>query len=555
MGQYSSINFSSPAGADPLGIGVPDLGRSTYDPLATIRRGFDEMRQERMLEKQRGYMEYQKTLELLKPFEAINAKVGGMLNKELVDLANLAHEKYMAGEWSMITPKKGQESIDSEMSRRENEIMQKGARYNTLLAKYKNAEEVLADPKNRELIDQRLTARNLQNFYSADNLEDMERATAGGLVVYKPKPLEMSKWIADAIKTFAPDYKQYSQKIGIDPDTGNVVIQDVTEKEASSIRRAIEKRYKLSKTGGGDPRYASYIDEQYQAAPEYEKEKNGIKLTAGEWFADKYAPEYPTKTKTREQKVSGSEKKQQVAEAWKKILPEAEPEPVTVSVNTPMIVKTTTTEQPGKLGAWLGKEPKKVTKEEPQTKPMNYRFYGQVNLGGIFTKPFQGYVGDNSLDTETGTPATGSKFTVQKLGSIAFAQYYSGKEKDISIPVKDPQTGQEKEIVYHLVPNMPLPQEVADYLARQGEDLGYKPYLINPASYLKSAEEMDKMPYKEKEIAVMNYIGGFNKTLITPFEGQYKKSILDLLNGQGIDTAPLERYLQRMDEWFNPKEI
>ena len=552
MGQYSSINFSSPAGADPLGIGVPDLGKSTYDPIATIRSGFAQSHKEALLDEQRRYNAYQNFVSKLKPFQAVNAKVGSMLNKEMIDLSRLAYKQYMAGKWSPVTFKKGQESIDAEMSRKENELIQKGQRYNTMLAQYKKWHDFVSDPKNAELIDKKLTGERFQKFTEAGDINSMEEAIREGLVVLKPKPLEMSKWLVDAIKTYAPDYKKFTEKVGTDPETGQIIFKDVSEKDVPAMINAITKKYRLSKTGGEDPRYASYIDQQYADAPSYEKKVGGITLTPPEWFAKKFLPEYPTQEKLRTTSQSSAAAKKNIV---KKIIPENPLKTTTIPVQTNFTVKTMETKEPGAIGKIFGKEAKNEEVVSTQSEKLPYEFKGVINLSAAYDKPFQAYVGSNVLDTSTGTPAESSRFTTQKLGQLGFAYTYRGKPRDVEIKIKDEATGKEKTIIYHVEPNMPLPQEVSDKLGEEGVALEAAPYLINPAAYPKTAEELAKMQFNEKDISVLNWTGQFNKTLITPFEGQYKKSIYDMLVGKGVDIKPLEEYLDKLHKELNPKEI
>ena len=100
--KLSDVQFTVPEGADPLGIGVPDLGKSSYDPLATIRRGWDvtRARQERKRQEQR--QDYQQFVEDLPTFEGINAQVTAELNKDVAKMKELAEQEMLAGPFAQF---------------------------------------------------------------------------------------------------------------------------------------------------------------------------------------------------------------------------------------------------------------------------------------------------------------------------------------------------------------------------------------------------------------------------------------------------------------------
>ena len=83
---YGDVNFSVPEGADPLGVGVPDLGRSSYDPIATIQAGWDRSRQDRLIRKDREQRNYEQFQQTLPTVDSVNKNLASIQNKKIMEM-------------------------------------------------------------------------------------------------------------------------------------------------------------------------------------------------------------------------------------------------------------------------------------------------------------------------------------------------------------------------------------------------------------------------------------------------------------------------------------
>ena len=67
-----SVDFNIPEGADPMGIGILDLGKSSYDPIETIQRFNENRRQNRLIRDERRREDYRYYMDRLPPKGPIN---------------------------------------------------------------------------------------------------------------------------------------------------------------------------------------------------------------------------------------------------------------------------------------------------------------------------------------------------------------------------------------------------------------------------------------------------------------------------------------------------
>jgi hypothetical protein len=289
--KYSDVQFSVPAGADPMGIGVPDLGRSSYDPLATIRQGWDEMRQDRQLKDAERKQEYQNYMEALPTFDEVNTKVAQKLNESVVKMGDYAHQKYKSGAWSPFARNEEGLPVERELSRLENKIATEGAAYNAMLPKYQEAEKFARDPDNFEKIDWDLTTPRMQAFTEAEDIEGMTRALNKPLVVTKPEPVELNEYLKKMIPTYiqGDDVEQVSSVF--DPEMNKWQVTERTYKDPERTAEGMKKMYRNM-----DDRYKNEVDRRFERAPQNQKvTADGVPIDVEDWFATQYVPEYGEK--------------------------------------------------------------------------------------------------------------------------------------------------------------------------------------------------------------------------------------------------------------------
>lgn len=299
-GSYRSVDFSVPEGADPMGIGVPDLGKSSYDPLATIRRGWEKTREERLMKEAERREDYQKFMEKLPTFESVNEKVASKLNSKAVEMGKLAHQRYKSGAWSPFAKTEEGLSTERELGRMEKELVQEGSQYNAMKEKYKIADQFIRDPANYDKIDWEVTLPRIESFTDAEDIEGMSNALQKPLVALKPDPVDFHSWLNDQIGTFIPGEDQEIVGQIFDPETGKFKVKT---KEYTNPERAAKGMIKIYNTA--EDQYKNWIDRRYELAPEEEKvTKDDVPVGTEDWFASKFVPEYGEKLDLKMYSVS-----------------------------------------------------------------------------------------------------------------------------------------------------------------------------------------------------------------------------------------------------------
>ena len=282
--KYSDVNFSVPEGADPLGIGVPDLGRSSYDPIATIRSGWMKSREERFIKDEQRRSEYQSFMEDLPTYEAINQKVASKLNEKVMEMGQLAHQRYESGSWSPFAKTEEGASTERELARKQSEIITEGPAYNAMLPKYKAAHEYLSDPENFEKLDMDLTRENMSAFTEAEDIDQMTKAWNKPFLVKKPEPVELNKYLQKLYDQYIP---------GEDKDVVSKVYNEkmnkweVKERTYKNPQRVIVGMRKIYRNM--EDKYRNEVDRRFKDLSGTQKAKHD---TAKDWFISQYVPEY-----------------------------------------------------------------------------------------------------------------------------------------------------------------------------------------------------------------------------------------------------------------------
>jgi len=505
--KYSNVNFNVPEGADPLGIGVPDLGRSSYDPIATIRAGWLKDREERLIKDEQRREDYQKFMEGLPTFEAINEKVASKLNQKAMEMGKLAYQRYKAGAWSPFARTETGASTERELARKQNEIITEGQAYNAMLEKYKAAEEYLSDPENYEKVDLELTRKNRDAFTQADDIDGMIKAFNKPFIVLKPEPVELNKYLNQLYDQYIP---------GEDKDIVKKVYNEkmdkweVTERTYKDPQRVIAGMRKIYRNA--EPKYRNEIDRRFEKAPEAEKvDKNGVPIDAEDWFISQYVPEYGKKLDLRLYAGKGKERAD-----WSFL-------PGQGAGGRFDLSPFETIEQ---MGVQTG-----VTDAgEPTTEVREYNSAATIGLQSITRTPFVMSNTPGTINAETGEKAPAGRSTTHLMDKVSILPVAT---QDIVVPMPD---GTERAISA----GEKIPKGVQRQMAKNNMlgNMRWEAFLTTLAS--NKQVPMDRIIM---DINLGKDISSFTETQIRPWREASK-----FIKGAGlekdVDITPLENTIE-----------
>lgn len=305
MAKLGSVNYSVPAGADPLGIGVMDLGRSSYDPIAQVQQTWANARQDRMIKDQQSREDYKQFQASLPSFKGVNTKVASMLNQKATEMGNLAYQKYKSGVFAPWAKTKTGKGTEQELSSGMNELADYGTAFEPLTQEYAQAEKTVSDPKNKDLIDWEITNQRMNQFADTKNdkdikglLENMADASAKGLVQFKPQPIELNKWVTDRAKFLLPK-EDLTTNIATNPETGIITTTEKTFTNPTKAAKAYMDMY--NNADESEMQYKNAIDEAYARTlrddPSSVQDELGNPIPVDKWFAAENVPQFANKVK------------------------------------------------------------------------------------------------------------------------------------------------------------------------------------------------------------------------------------------------------------------
>lgn len=537
--KYSDVNFNVPEGADPLGIGVPDLGVSSYDPIATIRAGWLKNREERLIKAEQRREDYQKFLETLPTFEAINQKVAGKLNERVIEMGRLAHQRYKSGAWSPFAKTETGASTERELQRMQKEVITEGQLYNAMLPKYKAAEKYLSDPENIEKIDMDLTRRNMSAFTEAEDIDAMNRALTKPLVVLKPEPVELNEYLNKMIDMYIPGEDKGLVSSVFDPEMNKWKLTEVTYKDPDRVIRGMRKIYRNM-----EDKYKNEVNRRYLQPETIKETKDGVPISEEDWFISQYVPEYAKKLDV--QTVAAKEEK----ETGLGILRGAEGDLNLQEMQTTREIgtKVQATTLPYIRTRRGGKIKYGEPEEGEEGVPMSYNSVS-LPLSGI-DAGFIDYIDNTYLETATGNQPELGRVATHSPVSIDFMPVWEGPPQIIDAEWKDEETGDLKKEAITINPGDRIPNEIeAELISRQvkgGKDqITYKPFLITNAVYGATITEKDLGP-----ISWEDYMSKHGKATIMPFD-KGRRAFYAALLKKGYNTAEIEEAIRELDDRLN----
>lgn len=503
---YGDVNYSVPEGADPLGIGVPDLGKSSYDPIATIRHGWENSRQERLMNKEMGQQNYQSYLKNMPTPEGVNQKITRNLNKDIGKMGGLFKRKQQAGGFAGFAKGDSGESLTAELSQLENKVASEVPVYNHYSEVYEKDVGVMRNPNNKDKIDWDLTNENVDAMNKAENVTDFAQPFAdngGSLVVMRPEEADMIGWVKDSVDTFAPGLDSNIIAAGKDPNTGKYKTTTLETKDQKRVYDSIIKGY------ANAPRAVkNEVDRMYADAPaETKTDENGVEMEADAWYATQFAPEWGRKTKTTQTTIDDDDTQPTGLGSG---IPRINGEIDTNAMMEPIIMASVTTTPAQYKDKVFGKGKKKVADESTTSEEMEFESYN-MPLTGI-EEVFDSMTPADAIDTSTGSEPDRTKIGSHKAASTSYMPTYNG-ESDIpvEIEVTDGQ-GNKSMKKYTVKPGKPIPMNVQRELIKQGVPMSYEPYLLTKSVYGASQEEKSM-----GAIQWSDYVSKHGKTVITPW--------------------------------------
>jgi hypothetical protein len=394
--KYSDVNFSIPEGADPLGVGIPDLGRSSYDPVQMIMEQSEQRRVSRQFNRQMQAEEYQNYLKNMPTVEGTKSEISKNLNSQIQRMGELFIDKQKAGDFFSLQKSPTGGSAEAELNKLQNKIATDVPIYNHYsdqMAKDVAATRVGA---NKDKIDWELTKENMkaaeegaktgevQNFAQpfADN--------GGSLVVWRPEEADMLAFIKDSVDTLAPGMDSSIISEQLDPETGKMRVETLDYKSRKRMHDAIVKGYDNA------PRAVqNEVKRMYDVAPQAEKvDGEGVPLEPQVWYANKYVPVYG-----QEKDVSYVATDKKGKQDWMKMMG------IGRDANGALVLGAPTTKQ---IDRQREGEPvntgtnKKPVWETPMEETSEQYYAYTADLSGVIDKPFALETSIDTYDQQSG---------------------------------------------------------------------------------------------------------------------------------------------------------
>jgi hypothetical protein len=540
--KYSDVNFSVPEGADPLGIGVPDLGRSTYDPIATIQQGWEATRQERLIRGDRDQATYQQYLKSMPTVEGVNQEISKKLNKKMVRMGGLFKQRQEAGPFGKWAKTPEGESTVAELSRLENEIASEIPIYNHYSEQYGKDQAVMRNPNNRDKIDWDLTNENVRRMTEAENVEGFVQPfaeNAGSLVVMRPEEADMIGWVKSSIDTFAPGMDSSILAQGKDPNTGKWKTTTLETKDQKRVYDAIVKGY------ANAPRAVqNQIQRMYDAAPKAEKtDANGVVLEPDTWYASQFAPEYGMAKKQMFTTIDDDTKQKTAAPGYgiprvdgKIDLPQLT---TTMRMKTPVQQTAKTVKRKTLRGKMVYNEP--TTQDAAMDAD-----YSTISVPLVgFDKTFEMYNHADAIDTSTGKRPDQTASSTHKAVRLDFIPVWRGEKQEVPITETD-ENGNITTTTWTLNPGDKIPMHVQEQLQDQRASFNYEPFLMTSNVYGPAIEQKALAAGLTWE----DYVSRHGKTTVTPWE-KSKRELLTKMKAEKYDPAELERLITEIDQQLN----
>lgn len=534
---YGSVNFSLPEGADPLGIGVPDLGRSSYDPIATIQAGWDRSRQERLIQKEMDQRNYERFRETLPDVDTVNRNIAAKLNKDMVEMGSLFKQQQEAGGLAKFARTEKGGKVSARLSELENKIATDIPIYNNYADAYRKDLAILRNPQHNEKIDWDLTKDNINRMNEAQDVAGFAQPfvdNGGSLVVYKPEPQDIIGY-AKKVGSMLEGSDIMSHDINIDPLTNTMTTTQVTGANPEQVHKAYQTGYDMA-----TPAMQNAINRLYENAPD-KKNADGIVIEPREWWANQFSGFHGTTTKKTTSRLAKGEKDEPTGMGGG-IARNADGTINLAAAKTPIMMKQISTTPAQYTKNWRGKE-KLVSEAATDAAEMEFDAYN-LPLTGI-DAVFDAMTPAEALDSSTGREPDRTRIGSHKGAAVSFMPTYNGPDDlpiDIEVTDEDGNTVTKK---YTVRPGKPIPLAAQRALIKQGVLMSYEPYLLTKSVYGAAQEEKTM-----GAISWSDYVSKHGKTIITPWSS-IDNEFLTKMGAEEYEIAELQKVMREFHGQLN----
>jgi hypothetical protein len=317
MGKFQ--NFNVAPGVDPMGIGVPDYGRSSFDPVEFVRRTWDEAQLKQAFGKKEEYDRFQKQLGALpEKAKAWEQKSINDINNLRSQVESIESDLYKRGVYKSGYVPTGKDEKD--MTKRDtmvDALRTKIGLYNQEGKWYDQDVKMIRDLATKGEIDEGLTMQRMDEYYNLGTAEEKAARRADitkPLIVMRPKEVDKLKAIAEGANTFLR----------------NVIGTEVTPQtlQSGEYLKTIETADPVLVERGMGQMWDAFPEEyknsfirDYDKAPKSEKTAiegdAEITITPKDWFISKWAPGYAKKINLKSIK-----KPSEFTFNWNNVLPQ-----------------------------------------------------------------------------------------------------------------------------------------------------------------------------------------------------------------------------------------
>ena len=545
-----SVDFNIPEGADPMGIGILDLGKSSYDPIETIQRFNENRRQNRLIRDERRREDYRYYMDRLPTAQGTNQQISSNLNKDVAELSELFLQQQSMGGWGGLAKTDDGEKVRAKMARLENKIATDIPIYNNYSIAAEKDKAVMRDPAKAKNLDMEATMRNFDAMQSAKTVEEFARPfteNGGSLLVYKPTPVKMMAEVTARLADYLPEEEVLSYQASWDPATNKFKTEETTGIDPAKLERAMLNVY--DDMMDEEDEFATDIDSRYRNAPKSQTEtEDGLTIDKKAWFVGRYVPGYENKIKTG-YVAKGTDKDK-----------EETPEPTgleyavareddgtidlpkmadTIKMKTPVEATTKKVLRTKRSGQKVYDKPT----TETQSVDADYSTVS-VPLTG-FNKTFEMYNHASAIDTSTGKRPDETSSSTHKAVRMDFIPVWRGKERNIYVEETD-EDGNAVTKVWNLKPGDKIPIHVQEKLQEEGETFSYEPFLMTSNIFGAAIEQRAQAAGLTWE----EYVSRHGLTTITPWE-KANRELLTKMKAEGYDPAEILKVIEEIDRKLN----
>ena len=390
---------SSQQGVDPLGIGVPQYARSSYDPIETARRAWSDFASNKAAPDKERKKEYDDWVNKNIPTpDAWEQKTAEELSNETLEFSQEVEQSFRQGEFDPFKPgEKG-----TSFQKRANDIKNKSNLYKSLGEMYKNEYRTLRAPANFEKIDHELTKENFDNFINEPDIQKKADKIMEPLVVFKPEPVEVMNELKSAVGyVFQGGLDKEITKDSFDPRTGMIKVESLEGMSPEKLETGMRKVWNMM-----SPRVKKEFERRYADAPRSQKiaveDDAEIPISTEDWFIAQHSPEYAKKmnisyTRRPEDRMGFS---------WSTYLPGKKDDGTyDLRPMTKTFGRKTPGEKPGVM----------------VTSIAEFNSEHSIPLQQVFTKSFPMQVSRQTIDNETGDQVEQAKVVDNQPVSVEFA--------------------------------------------------------------------------------------------------------------------------------------